>query len=132
TSLSPRARSYSTVTICCHQEPTPYWSERMATISLCFFFAAPAASSASNHSGQVLPVFAFTASSLIDGLIVAPIRCPPTAATLNRLKFLTRWRSSFLSVHLKNASGQRHALLQLPATRGLHPRLPVHHIEFHR
>src|SRR5437660_470267 len=104
----------------------------MATISLCVFFAAPSASSASNHSGQVLPVFAFTASSLIDGLIVAPIRCPLIAATLNRRKFLTRWRSSFLSVHLKNASGQRHTLLQLPATRGLHPRLPVHHIEFHR
>jgi hypothetical protein len=67
-SRSPRARSYSTVTVCAHQPGMPCSSPSRIAISACVFSAAPASSRTANHSSQPLPVFSLTALSPILGI----------------------------------------------------------------
>jgi hypothetical protein len=64
---SPRARSYSTVTIWHRQPVMPYFLSRIPAIARWSSFAAPALSSAPNQAAQSLPVRAFTAASLVEG-----------------------------------------------------------------
>ncbi|MGQ0536212.1 MAG: hypothetical protein ACT4PT_09080 [Methanobacteriota archaeon] len=67
-SRRPRARSYSTVTIWLHPSGHPYRSWTIVAISGCRIVFAPARSRSRNHSAHRRPVFAFTASSEIEGV----------------------------------------------------------------